>query len=300
MVLLLVGLLSPWPGFSQVATSDSAYRHVILPEVAVQVHPRARLLRPPGESRGLYTSFGHKLLPTSRVAVWHGPPDSTRTYRVRAVRVRLGARTPEKASGLFEARRNFQEGRVALWLSPGTRTLAPDATRNLLAQKLLLTPDNAGEKKGWLRFDVADQRVVVPAQGLFIVAEGLTTHPQETYVRRRMLVQPLDGKTPPQDLNLQNPKLKKGDGVRVYSYAEVAPPSGPPRLAAESLFPTLAYRMVEEPGQCQSWVWRAPTGKQPARWMSVTEVQTALRQREPKATYALDFNFDLELEVEEL
>ncbi|QIX62332.1 hypothetical protein HER32_14550 [Hymenobacter sp. BT18] len=266
----------------------------------MRVHPKARLLSAPGETRGLYTSFGHKLLPTSRVAVWHGPPDTAHTYLVRAVRVRLGSRMPEKASGMFAARRNFQEGRVALWLSPGARAQAPTDAQSLLAQKLLLTPDNAGEKKGWLRFDVADQRVVVPAQGLFIVAEGLTTHPKETYVRRHWLSHPLNSKSVPQELDLQNPKLRKGEGARVYFYAEVASSAGASRLVAESLFPTLAYRMVENPGQCQSWVWRAPTLKQPARWMPVTETQTALRQREPKATYALDYNFDLELEVEEL
>ncbi|MBG8552527.1 hypothetical protein I5L79_03165 [Hymenobacter sp. BT594] len=266
----------------------------------MRIHPKARLLSAPGETRGLYTSFGHELLPTSRVAVWHGPPDSTRTYLVRAVRVRLGSRMPEKASGLFETRRNFQEGRVHLWLSPGTRAQAPEAAQNLLAQKLLLTPDNAGEKKGWLRFDVAAQRVVVPAQGLFIIAEGLTTQPQETYVRRRILVRPLDGQTPPEDLDLHHPKLKKGESVRTYSYVEVSQPSGSQRLAATGLFPTLAFRMVEGSGQCQSWVWRPLVVNQPARWMPVTEVQAGLRKREPKATYALDYNFDLELEVEEL
>ena len=55
-----------------------------------------RSTRALGEAKGLHDAISHSLTPTNRIAVWHPNPDSGHTYRIRAVRVRLGAREPEK------------------------------------------------------------------------------------------------------------------------------------------------------------------------------------------------------------
>ena len=87
---------------------------------------RILTLRAPGKTKGLQTAFGRELTPDRAVAVWHGPPDTARVYVVQAVRLRLGARLPEAMKDLPKNRRNLPEGRLHLWLSPGTNATGPE------------------------------------------------------------------------------------------------------------------------------------------------------------------------------
>lgn len=275
---------------------DTARTRQHLPEVAVRAQHRTLTLRAPGETRGLHTAFGRELTPGRAVAVWHGPPDTARVYVVRAVLLRLGSRLPEAMKDLPKNRRNLPEGRLHLWLSPGTNATGPATGQNLLAQKLLLTAATAAEKKGWVRFDVSDQRLVLPAAGVFVVAEGLPTTAAEAFVRHRSMAAPYDGKTPPQELDFQ--KMKPGKRTRVYLYEELREADGSLRLVSSHSFPTLAYRLVDTPPECHSWILVSRRGQAPA-WQSVPQDMAPWRRANPDASSA-DYNYELELEVEEL
>ncbi|RSK32504.1 hypothetical protein [Hymenobacter metallilatus] len=267
-----------------------------LPEVTVRAQPRTRTLRAPGETKGLHTAFGRELTPGRAVAVWHGPPDTTRVYVVRAVRLQLGSRMPEAVHDLPKHRRNLPEGRLHLWLSPGTMTTGPVASQNLLPQKLLLTAETATQEKGWIRFEVADQRLVLPTRGLFVVAEGLPTTDTETFVRQRVLTAPYDGHTPPQDLDFR--KIKPGQSARSYRYVEMLRSDGSARLVPSSSFPALAYRLVATAAECHSWLLVDHRG-QPASWQSVPQDLAPMRRALPNESVS-DYNYELVLEVEEL
>ena len=214
-----------------------------------------RSTRALGEAKGLHDAISHSLTPTNRIAVWHPNPDSGHTYRIRAVRVRLGAREPEKLMDLARHRRQFTEGRLSLHLSPATASGQPAET-NLLPTVLLLTPKESEQNQdGWVRFDVAAQRLTLPANGVFVVAEGLTTSPEEQFIRHRTLIRPADGKTPLEDLNAQNRK-SNGKGTTVFLYEEVQTAGGGPgRLVRTDQFPAIAHRTTDNPAQCQSWLW---------------------------------------------
>ncbi|AHJ96241.1 hypothetical protein [Hymenobacter swuensis] len=278
------------------ASPDTARLRQHLPEVNVHAQPRLLTLSPPGETRGLRTAFGRELTPGRAVAVWHGPPDTARVYVVRAVRLRLGARMPETVQDLPKHRRNLPEGRLQLWLSPGTLTAGPETARNLLTQPLLLTAETAVEKKGWLRFDVSSQRLLLPRAGVFVVAAGLPTIPEETFVRHRILAATYDGKTPPQDLDFR--KIQPGTSTRSYGYEELRRPDGSTRLVATTTFPTLAYRLVNTAADCHSWLLVGRRG-QPPSWQSVPQDLAPMRRALPRESVS-DYNYELELEVEEL
>ncbi|NVO30743.1 hypothetical protein [Hymenobacter lapidiphilus] len=269
-----------------------------LPDVAVRATRRVLALRAPGETKGLQTAFGRELTPTAAVAVWHGPPDSSRVYVVRAVRVRLGSRPPTAAKDVPKVRRNFSEGAIRLWLSPGSQTGGPQPAQNLLAAPLLLTA-NTTAKKGWVRFDVMQQRLVLPARGLFVVAEGETTG-SETYVKQRSLARPLNGKNLPEDIDFQKAKPKKGHkGVETFRCVELRRADGSSRLALTNAFPTLAYRQVPAPANSQSWIRRIRQPDKTVFWRSVPQDLAPLRKAFPEVS-APDYNYELELEVEEL
>ena len=272
---------------------------VALTEVAVRATPRQMTLRAPGEAKGLHDALAMSLTPTSRLAVWHPNPDSARTYRIRAVRVRLGSRMPENMTDLARQRRRFLAGRLALRLSPATAAGAP-TDRNLLATPLLLTPEeSARHAHGWVRFDVADQRLTVPAGGLFVVAEGLTSGDDEQFVNHRSLVRPADGKTPLEDLSPTN-RRANGKGTTVFLYEEIQPAGGgASRLISSHHFPAVAHRTVSTPGECRTWRWSKWDGRQHS-WKSVAAQHAEIRQRSPTLTNLTDSNYDLELEVEEL
>ncbi|RSK40973.1 hypothetical protein [Hymenobacter perfusus] len=278
------------------AYPDTAHTRQHLPEVAVHAQHRTLTLRAPGETKGLHTAFGREMTPGRAVAVWHGPPDTARVYVVRAVRLRLGSRLPEAMKDLPKNRRNLPEGRLHLWLSPGTNANGPAAEQNLLPQKLLLTDETAVEKHGWLRFDVSAHRLVLPRSGTFVVAEGLPTTATETFLRHRILTTPYDGRTPPQDLNFQ--KIQPGTSTRSYRYEELRRPDGSTRLVATASFPTLAYRLVATAADCRSWILVSRRG-QPPIWQSVPQDMAPMRKANPDASSA-DYNYELELEVEEL
>lgn len=275
---------------------DTARTRQHLPEVAVHAQHRALTLRAPGATKGLHTAFGRELTPGRAVAVWHGPPDTARVYVVRAVRLRLGSRLPEVMKDLPKNRRNLPEGRLHLWLSPGTNANGPAAEQNLLPQKLLLAAETAVDKKGWLRFDVSGQRLILPRAGVFVVAEGLPTTSAETFVRHRTLIAPYDGKTPPQDLDFR--RVRPGKGTRSYRYEELRQADGSTRLVPTHSFPALAYRLVDTSPECQSWILVSRRGKEPV-WQSVPQHLAPMRRANPDSSNA-DYNYELELEVEEL
>ncbi|WP_141106520.1 hypothetical protein [Hymenobacter gelipurpurascens] len=215
---------------------------------------------------------------------------------VRAVRLRLGSRLPEGFADLPKHRRNFSEGGLRIQLCSGTLATGP-MEQQLLTNPLLLTPAAAENRTGWLRLDVAAQHLVLPAQGCFVIAEG-TAGPQETFVRRRSLVRPPDGQQPPEDFLFSKHDRPTGKGTRVFRYEELQQADGTLRLAATNLFPALAYLVVAAPSACHSWL-RVSTGKQTQIWRAVTEQQASTRQHLPDSTI-YDYNYELELEVEEL
>lgn len=269
---------------------------VALDEVAIRAQPRPLTLRAPGEAQGLNDAIAWSLTPTERLAVWYALPDSGHAYRVRAVRVRLGSRMPTSMVDLARHRRNFTEGRLALRLSPATPAGTPAET-NLLAAPLLLTAEAPEQQRdGWVRFDVADQRLVLPVQGVFVIAEGLT-QPDEQFVRSRVLIRPVDGRTPPEDVTRQN-RRPAGKSTPIFQYEEVQPAGGgASRLVLSNAFPAVAHRSVRTAAECQSWQWRTgPRGG----WKALALQNAEFRQYGGKAASIVDYNYDLVLEVEEL
>ncbi|MGI4875153.1 MAG: hypothetical protein ACRYFX_28695 [Janthinobacterium lividum] len=263
----------------------------------VQVRPPQRLtLRTPGEAKGLFSNFmAQDMTPTHRVAVWHPAPDSSRRYLVRTVRVRLGSRAPENPIELTQARRQFAEGYLALWLAPATATGAP-ADTNLLPAPLLLTPEvSARNKHGWVSFDVAAQQVKLPLGGAFVVAEGFA-NPSEHFVRSRLLLHPIDGKHPPEDYVYK----KGGKSVSFYSYQEVRTDGSPStRLVPNNAYPALLQLRVAPPAESRLWVCGLHLPDKRREWFALSAQYALFRQANPTLEFR-DYNYDLELEVEEL
>lgn len=278
---------------AQTAPRPDAVR--VVPLIAVQVRPPQRLtLRAPGEAKGMFSRFSTVSMPPSRqVAVWHPTPDSGRRYLVRAVRVRLGSRMPEKAMQLTQARRQFAEGSLALRLAPATPAGAP-AEINLLASSLLLTPALSGQQQdGWVRFDVVGQGVELPPRGVFVVAEGLP-NPGEEFVRTRILLHPPDGQHPLEDYT----PVKGAKPVEIFSYTEVQAPDQPAtRLVLASEYPAIGQRQVAAPAECRSWQQAVLVPGKPRSWYSMAARTAQLQQAAPSLH---NYNYDLELEVEEL
>jgi hypothetical protein len=268
----------------------------VVPLAAVQVRPPQRLtLRAPGEAQGLFSRFSTvSMTPGRRVAVWHPAPDSGRRYLVRAVRVRLGSRLPEHAAQLAQARRQFAEGGLALRMAPATAAGAP-ADTNLLASPLQLTPAlSAQQQNGWVRFDVAGQRVLLPARGAFVVVEGLPS-PGEQVGRTRLLLHPPDGKHPPEDYTY----AKGAKPTEVFSYTEMqVPGSQAIRLVRNSDYPAIGQRQVAEPAEGRTWQQNPSPAGQPRTWYRLA-ARTAQLRLAASAPKLHDYNYDLELEVEE-
>jgi hypothetical protein len=267
----------------------------VVPLAAVQVRPPQRLtLRAPGEAKGMFSRFSTvSMTPTCQVAVWHPAPDSGRRYLVRAVRVRLGSRMPEKATQLTQARRQFAEGGLALRLVPATAAGAPTDT-NLLASSLVLTPALSGQPDGWVRFDVAGQRVQLPPGGVFVVAEGLP-NPGEQFVRVRMLRHPPDSQYPLEDYV----PSKGAKPAEIFSYVEVQAPDQPAtRLVLTSEYPAIGQRQVAAPAECHSWLKALLVPGKPRGWYLLA-ARTAQLQLTNPSLQLHDYNYDLELEVEE-
>lgn len=268
----------------------------VVPLAAVQVRPpQVFTLRPPGESKGLFSNFmALEMTPTRQVAVWHPAPDAGRRYLVRAVRVQLGSRLPENPGQVVQARRRFAEGYLALRLAGATAAGVP-ADTNLLAAPLLLTPAvSARSQRGWVSFDVAAQQVQMPPAGVFVVAEGFA-NPGERFVRSRQLLHPADGRHPPEDY-VHKPGEKL---TEIFLYEEVqAAGSAATRLVLRSNYPALAQLRVAAPADNHSWLHGYQPGR-PHGWFKLAVHYALLRQSSP-ALKLTDYNYDLELEIEEL
>jgi hypothetical protein len=269
---------------------------VTLGDVLVRAQPKLLLLRAPGEASGLRDAVSSSLRPGQQLAVWHPTPNSGHAYRIRAVRARLGSRNTKNVADLARHRRNFLDGRLALRLSVATATGQP-ADTNLLVAPLLLTPAlSEGLEQGWVRFEVSDQRLMLPAPGLFVVAQGLTTAPDEQFIRHRTLMHPADRETPPQDLEPANHKAS-GKGPEVFLYEEIQlAGTKERRLVPSANFPAIAHRSVATPAECRSWQW---FGGLNSGWKFLAAMNAEFRQRTPSLKLT-DYNYDLELEVEEL
>lgn len=295
-IILLAAAGTRGQGIRPTAASPPPLAPVALDTVVVRAQPKRLTLRAPGEAKGLRDAVSSSLGPGQQLAVWHPAPDSSHTYRIRAVRVRLGSRNPQNVADLARHRRNFRDGRLVVRLSAATATGQP-ADANLLAAPLLLTPPQSEDaEQGWVRFEVSDQRLILPAQGLFVVAQGLTTAPEEQFIRHRMLVHPADGNTPPQDLGPAT-RNANGKGTEVFLYEEVQRAGAKEtQLIPSANFPAIAHRSVATAAECRSWQW---LGGLHSGWKFLGTLNAGLRQRAPSLKVT-DYNYDLELEVEEL
>lgn len=271
---------------------------VRLDTVAIAAHARPLTLHAPGMARGLHDAFARSIAPGHQIAVWHPNPDSTHTYRIRAVRVRLGSRLPDGPADLLRARRTFGEGRLALRLSPATTAGSPAET-NLLPVPLVLTPAGAEQHDhGWVRFDVSARHLTLPATGVFVVAAGLPTNEGDQFVRTRILVRPLDGQHPPEDLTRANMHTS-GKGSEIFQYEEIQPAGGgATRLLPTNEFPAVAQRSLGAGVAPQSWYW-GRSGKDSSRWFSHIEGNALFQKFKTTKMPIYQYNYDLELEVEE-
>ncbi|RTQ50796.1 hypothetical protein EJV47_09250 [Hymenobacter gummosus] len=258
-----------------------------LPGVQVRAQPRAVLWRYAGKSRWPQDAFVQGLIPGQQVAVHYRPADSTRQYRIRAVRVRLGQRFPEGPAGMFTDRRQFPKGQLRVHLAlPG-----PDGapTADFAAQSWLITPaQSEGHDNGWLRLP-CDAELLVPAGGLFVVATSLSS-PDETALRARMLEYRKGHPETGTDFNSKEPKRK---GTTLNQFVEVQPAGGPTRLVPAEDYPAVAQRTAPNEAGGHSWQYRS------RRWQSQQAYYAEMRQRFPHSDYS-PANYELVLEVEEL
>lgn len=269
---------------------------VRLDTVAVRAQGRILILRTPGKAKGLRDAYSGSLRPGRQLAVWHSNPDSTRTYLIRAIRVRLGARMPETPADILRERRTFSEGRLALRLSAATATGSPAET-NLLLVPLLLTPALASQHaKGWVRFDLSAQHLVLAPAGVFVVAKGLPTLDSEQLVRTRRLAHKPAGTTPPDDVVLP---VRGQKPIPFFQYEEIQPAGSPPvRLVALADFPAIGHHTTGPGARPHSWQYLGLDNK-PGRWFANADLDAQYHAANPTHKPIFDYDYDLELEVEE-
>lgn len=259
---------------------------VALPGVRVRAQPGAVVWRYAGKSRWPYDAFAQSLTPGEQVAVFYRPADSTRQYRVRAVRVRLGHRAPNSMAEAFGQRRHFVAGRLRVCLSPPDAAGAPASTP--LIPAWLITPaQSETHQDGWLRLVPAtDAPLLVPASGVFVVAAGLTDTDAEAMTRLRILQ--YQRRNPEKAPDSQNPG-------RVNLYVEVQPEgAAPPRLVNLDDYPAVAQRTALNPATSHSWLYKSK------RWHSQQNYHAELRKRLATGDEYPPYNYELVLEVEEL
>jgi hypothetical protein len=258
--------------------------------VGVQVRAKTRTLlwQLPGHARWPHDAYSNNLTPGLAAAVQFVPADTAHRYRVRAIRLRLGSRFPENAAGLSQERRHFDHGRLRVrMLAVG----APGPAEQDLLPPLLITPVlSAQHRHGWLRLDVSAANVLVPAAGLFVAAEGLTTQDAERLLRARRVLYSKQG-GPPVDYD---PQKHGPRGTISYQEVEPADSVGVKRLIRSTSYPALGHRSTTD-ADCRSWHRVGPQG----RWEQITEYCRQLRAIFPQNEYS-SYNYDLELEVEEL
>lgn len=265
---------------------------VALPDVRVRAQPRVLVWRGDGKARWPEDAFANSLTPIDQVAMLYRPADPARSYRIRAVRIRLGSRAPQGPADLLRDLRRFPEGRLQVQLlAPGTDG-APGTA--LLPSAWEITPALSEEHEGgWLRLPVADAELRLPVAGVFIVASGLTGSARETYVRNRTLVYQKHSPTAAPDFELQ--QVQRADQLtRVNLYVEIKPAAGgAARLVPRHEFPAVARFTASSFGSCYSWNHRA------GRWQSTVAYYQDLKRRNPQPDYQ-PYNYELELEVEEI
>ncbi|GAB3831598.1 carboxypeptidase-like regulatory domain-containing protein [Hymenobacter jeollabukensis] len=262
---------------------------VALPNVRVRAQPGAVVWRYAGKSRWPHDAFARSLMPGEQVAVFYRPADSTRQYRIRAVRVRLGHRAPNSFGEAFGQRRHFVAGRLRVCLSlPGPEG-AP--VSQSLAPAWVITPaQSAAHQDGWLQLAVpTDAPLLLPAAGVFVVATGLTDTDTETAPRLRTL-----------QYQRRNPETapdydhKSQTSTRVNLYVEVKPEgAAQSHLVNLDDYPAVAQRTAPDEASGHSWLYQAK------RWQSQQASHAELRKRLPDAIYSTS-NYELVLEVEEL
>lgn len=258
---------------------------VALPGVRVRAQPKAELWRYAGKSRWPHDAFARSLVPGEQIAVFYRPADSTRHYRIRAVRVRLGHRAPNSMAEAFGQRRHFEAGRLRVYLSlPG-----PDGapTRQAAAPAWIITPaQSADHQDGWLQLPLpTDAPLLLPATGVFVVAAGLTDTDTETMTRLRALHYQRRNPTAAPD---------QQSAGRVNLYVEVKPDStAPARLVNLDDYPAVAQRTAPDTNAGHSWLYQSK------RWQSQQAYQAEMRKRMPSGTESSPYNYELVLEVEE-
>ncbi|WP_460503243.1 hypothetical protein, partial [Hymenobacter agri] len=175
------------------------------------------------------------------------------------------------------------------------------ADTNLLPAALLLTPALAAQHAhGWVRLDVSALHLVLPTAGVFVVAQGLPTPNGDQFVRSRTLVRKPDGQTPPEDLSPQNHR-PNGKGTPIFLYEEVQPAGGgTSRLVPSHAFPAVAFRSLAPADAARSWQWLRSGPARTGRWSTIQQNNARLQKALPSAHPRRDYNYDLELEVEEL
>ena len=163
------GLL-PALATAQASIPDSVRRTVHLPEVAVSGRLQQHVLT---SYHGKYAAGARPMAPGVRCAVWLPSPDSTQLFRLTSLTIPLHAR--------------FQVGHLKVSLhrrGQGAELLGSA----LLAQPFIITsPDSIPRRRTQLRLNLRPAQLELPADGVYVVFEGLPTHSDEVFVKHRVV-----------------------------------------------------------------------------------------------------------------
>lgn len=278
-----------WPAAPTADTVWLTPQTVALPGVRVRAQPEAAVWRYAGKSRWPYDAFARSLVPGEQVAVFYRPADSTRQYRIRAVRVRLGHRAPNSMAEAFGPRRHFVAGRLRVSLRlPGA---AGTPAGSAVAPAWIITPDQSKtHQDGWLRLALpTDAPLLLPAAGVFVVATGLTDSDTETMARLRTLQYQ---KRHPEAAPDFDPKKQSSGRINLYTEVK-ADSAAPSRLVKLDDYPAVAQRTAPDNDTGHSWLYRS------RRWQSQQAYHAELRKRLANGDEYPPYNYELVLEVEE-
>ncbi|WP_400192180.1 hypothetical protein [Hymenobacter sp. B81] len=113
-------------------------------------------------------------------AIWHQPPTTEGTYRLRAVELLLAKRPLCSPDEVVQDQQAFREGRVRVRLlvpaADGTVALADSLTT-----AFIITPaESRRNHKGTLRLDLTSRHLLLPPAGVVVMVDVLPTAGNET------------------------------------------------------------------------------------------------------------------------
>lgn len=227
-LLLLFALLASLRGYGQ-RTDTLGSGLVRLPGVQVAAHQQLLVL----SSKGQRYTGGLAMEPGRQAAIFFANPDSLQSHEVRGISVLL--------------ERRFSYGRLQLTLRQprqGTPT-GPD----LLPAPYYVLPGQVPGHHTWVSF-VLPEGVPLPAAGIFVVLEGVTTAPEEQYLGLRMQVL----------------KAVVRDGSsRARPLLRIQGPTGPEQEVPLDECPRLVTSPVADGQDANTWVKIAPGARYPFR-----------------------------------